>query len=432
MALLDLGLVTRCFTTLLQERIPAFPDWPGGSTLLVSAGPPDLVNGAHALSFYLYHLRKDAHTEGQDWGVTAPNPQRYKPLGLTLYYVLSPRSNTADPNNRALSDQLMMGLAVKTLRDTNFINDDSTVDTAGGPVLIMPPAMRGQGNKLRITMQPTPVTEAGFYWQAGSGAMRLAAYYEVSATLLEPDEPQVRAGRVLMAGVHVLARGRPVIESIENTIGFTIPGTATEQRINLSPASAPYGDTIRVRGGDLKGDETALLLFHRDFAEPVPVDAAWNLATDGTQLTVTVRPTAGGTAILPGIYGAFVQTTMRSTLPDGSQRDFDAISNQYRFAIAPRIVSVTAAGPILTVTVDSFEPHLLAEGDIMVFAGSDRLARAAATPPGPGEYFTPSSPPANRVRLRFRFPASAVSGSTLPIRIIVRGAESGPWWEIVP
>ena len=432
MALLDLGLVTRCFTTLLGERIPTFPDWPGSATLLVSAGPPDLVNGAHALSFYLYHVRKDAHTEAQDWEVSGPNPQRFKPMGLTLYYVLSPRSNAADPHTRALADQLMMGLALKTLRDTPFIDDTVTVDTAGGPVIVMPTAMRGLENKLRIALQPTTFEEAGNYWQAGTGAARLAAYYEVAATLLEPEEPLVRAGRVLVAGLHTFVRGRPVIESVENSIEFTIPGSGASQRILISPASVPVGDTLHVRGADLRGDTTSLLLFHRDLPGPVETDAVWNLRTDGALLTATVQPVASGTPILPGVYGVFVRTVMRSTLPDGSQRDFESLSNQVRFAIAPRIVSVTGATPVRTVTVDSFEPHALADDDIMVFAGSDRLARAASSPPGPGEYFTPSSPAADRVRLRFRFPAGAVSGSTLPLRIIVRGAESGPWWEVVP
>jgi len=432
MALLDLGLVTRCVTTLLEERLPTFPDWPGAANLVVSAGPPDLVNGAHALSFYLYHLRKDAHAEAPDWGVGGANPQRFKPMGLTLYYLLTPRSSIANPHNRALADQLMMGLALKTLRDTSFIDDSVTVDGASGPVLVMPLAMRGLQNKLRITLQPTPASEAGFYWQAGTSGMRLAAYYEVAATLLEPDEPQVRSGRVLVAGIHVTTRGRPVIEAIENSVEFTIPGSGTVQRIDIAPASVPYGGTLRIRGADLRGDSTDLLLFHRDLPGPVAVDATWNLQTDGMLLTVTPRPAAAGIPILPGVYGAFVRTVVRSNLPDGTQRDFDNVSNQVRFAIAPAILTVTGAGPVRTVTVDGFEPHLLAEGDIMVFVGADRLRRAAANPPAAGEYFTPAAPAADRTRLRFRFPATAASGSTLPLRIIVRGAESGPWWEVVP
>ncbi len=432
MALLDLGLATRCFTTLLEERIPTFPDWPGSATLVVSAGPPDLVAGAHALSFYLYHARKDAHTEAQDWGVGGANPQRFKPMGLTLHYVLTPRSNIADPHSRALADQLMMGLALKTLRDDSFIDDSVTVESSGGPVLVMPVAMRGLDNKLRLSLMPTPATEAGFYWQAGTSAMRLAAYYEVAATLLEPDEPRSRSGRVLMAGIHVTPRSRPVIEAIENSIDVTVPGSGQSQRIDISPASVPYGDELRIRGADLKGDATDLLLFHRDLGEPVAVDAAWNLRSNGTLLTVDVQPAAGTTAILPGIYGAFVRTVFRSAMPNGTQRDFDFVSNQARFAIAPTIVSTSVAAGIVTATVAGFEPHQLAEGDIMVFAGSERLVRAAAAPPGPGEYFTPAAPAADRVRFRFRFPTTATPGALLPLRLIVRGAESGPRWEVVP
>jgi hypothetical protein len=74
MALLDLGLITRCYTTLLGERIPLYPDWPAATPLTVSAGPPDLVNGPNALSFYLYHVREDAHSKAQDWPPGDPVP----------------------------------------------------------------------------------------------------------------------------------------------------------------------------------------------------------------------------------------------------------------------------------------------------------------------------------------------------------------------
>jgi hypothetical protein len=34
--------------------------------------------------------------------------------------------------------------------------------------------------------------------------------------------------------------------------------------------------------------------------------------------------------------------------------------------------------------------------------------------------------------ISFRFPAGLAAGSVLPLRLVVRGAESGPWWETVP
>jgi Pvc16 N-terminal domain len=431
MALLDLGLVTRCFTTLLSERVPAFPDWPTGQALLVSAGAPELVNANHALSFYLYHVREDAHLKAQDWETSGLNPQRFKPMGLSLYFVMTPRSSITDANNRALADQLVMGRALKTLHETSVIDDTTMVDGLGGPVQVMPISLRGLNNRFRITLQPTASNEAANYWQAGTGALRLAAYYEVTSILLEPDQLMTRAGRVLVAGVHVMTRGRPAIQSIENRIEVVLPGSGETQRIDLSPASVIYGNNITVKGSDLKGDVTDFILAHRDFAEPLAVDASWGLASDGNTLTLTARAAIGAIPVLPGIYGAFVRTVMRKTLPDGSQRDFDAWSNQMRFAIAPAIVSVAGLGPVKSITVDSFEPHSFADGDIMVFAGQSRLARASASPPGPGEYFAPNSPAAARKTIRFRYPAGTPVGATLPLRIIVRGAESPPRWEVV-
>lgn len=433
MALLDLGLVTRSFTTLLRERLPLYPDWPGATPITVSAGAPDVVTGDHALSFYLYHVREDAHTKAADWPVPGdPVPQRFTPMGLSLYYVLTPRSSLADVNLRALADQLMLGLALKTLRDLPTIDDTSTVDSAGGPLLLMPATLRGRGNRFRVLLQPTPANEAAQYWQAGSQPLRLAAYYEVAATLLEPDEPRTRSGRVLMFGVHSFVRGQPEIASTNNRIGFAVPGELDVRNIDLSPAEVAFGQTLEVRGANLKGDRTALLIGHRDFAEPVPVDAAWNVTSDGGTLTATVQPFAGARALLPGIYGATVRTTARRTMPDGAQRDFDADSNQATFVIAPHISAVAEAGGVLTVTVDGFEPHVLAAADLLVFAGPTRLTRVNADPPGPGQFFAPAAPATAVNTLRLRFPAGLVPGSVLPLRLIVRGAESQPHWESVP
>ena len=431
MALLDLSLVTRCFTTLLGERLPMYSEWPAATTLLASAGAPDLVQGPFALSFYLYHVREDAHTKSQDWGVDDRVPQRFKPMGVTLYYVLAPRSNLADPNQRALADQLVLGLALKTMRDLPVIDDTSTVDTLGGPVTLMPVALRGRGNRFRALLQPTPVSDAVQYWQAGTNPLRTAAYYEVAATLLEADEPRTRSGRVLMVGLNVGVRGKPRIDSTASTIVFTPPGALDPHRIDSSPAEVPFGGTLEILGSHLKGDSTAVLLDHRDFAAPIAVDAGWNVVGEPGRLTVTVQPAIGAQAVLPGIYGVIVQTTARQRLPDGTQRDFDAASNESAFAIAPAIVSVAVAGNVLTIKVDSFEPHLLSAADLLVFAGTTRLARVTTAVPAPGEFVTPSTV-ALKNTIRFVFPAGTVPGSVLPLRLIVRSAESGPWWESVP
>ncbi len=432
MALFDLSLVTRCYTTLLGKRIPTFKDWPTTANLIVSAGPPDSVSGQHALSFFLYHVQEDAHTRNQDWGVSDVNPRRFKPMGLTLHYVMTPRSNLADLNERALADQRLMGMALKTMRDQPTIEDNTMVASTSGPVVVMPARMRLFGNRLRATLQPIQFSEASNYWQAGTNPVRLAAYYEVAATLLEPEEPSSRAGRVLMVGVQSFLSSGPRIERVFSSASFILPGETQPREVEADPAQTAFGDTLSIAGVNLMGDSTALLIDHADFPKPIEVDAGWSMTTNGNLMTATVKSVAAGTALVPGIYGAIVRTTARKTLPDGSQRDFDAISNEEPFAIAPKILSVSAGAPVHIVTVDSFQPRLLADRELTMFAGNQRLKRVTADPPAAGEYFTPSSPAADRVTIRFAYPTSFVSGSFVPIRLFVRGAESMPHWELVP
>jgi hypothetical protein len=426
MALLSLNLVTKTFITLLKERLPRYADWPGGATLNASPAPPDAVSGNHALSFYLYHLREDAHTKAQDWGVDDAVPLRYKPMGLTLNYVLCPRSSASLVEERAYIDQLLMGLSLKTLRDYPVIDDTTTVETAGPPKLLMPPGLRDHGNRLRIQLLPTPPEEATHYWQSGSQPLRLAAYYEVSAALLEPEEPHSRRTRVLSVGVHTLLRGRPWIESTRNTVTFKLPGETLLRETLASPAEAAYGASFEVSGSDLKGDKTALLINHRDFSEPVEADATWNLRTDGSVLHATVRAKAGTQDLLPGIYGAIVRTTARSRLPDGSQRDFDAESNESAFSIAPAFAFLGFVAGLGSIKVTGFDPTLFKGNDLMLFAGVDRLLRATGAP-AIGE-FRPVGPD----KLEFRLPAGTPAGTEVPLRLIVRYAESAPQWVQAP
>ncbi|SMC19732.1 Protein of unknown function [Andreprevotia lacus DSM 23236] len=429
MALLDLSLITKTVVNLLEQRLPLFADWPASATLEVSPAPPDAVSGDYALSFYLYHLREDAYTKGQDWETNDGTPQRYKPMGLTLNYVLCPRSNMAQPAKRAYADQLVMGLAVKTLHDYPVIDDNTMIDLGlGGMVQALPLALRGQGNRLRISLRPVAVEESSQYWQSGTQAMRMAAYFEISAALLEPEVLQTRAGRVLGLGVHAQTRGRPVIDTTRNTVQFNIPGDPSLHEVDIAPAEVAYGQPFSVLGSELGNSQSQLLIGHADFAAPVVADAAWGLAGNGTVLTATAQPTASAQALLPGIYSVQVRTVDRVTLPDGSQRDFDSISNPAPLAIAPRISAISFGGGGLgTLMLDGFDPSALGSSDLQCYAGASKLTRVAAAPAA-GQFWPRSGPN----RIEFKLPAGITTGSLVPLRVIVRGAESGPNWGVAP
>lgn len=426
MALLNLSLITRTILSLLDARLPRYQEWPSGATLIASPAPPDLVTGDHALSFYLYHIREDPHTKSQDWQVDDAVPLRYRPMGITLNYVLCPRSSATGIDDRTYNDQLLMGLALKTLHDYPVIDDSTTVETAGSPRLVMPPALRGRGNRLRILLRPTPVEEASTYWQAGTQAARLAAYYEVNAALIEPDEPRVRRNRVLSVGVHTFLRGLPVIDRTSNRVSFTLPEESAPRELEFSPAEVPYGGSFEIAGSELRGDFTRLLINHRDFADPVEADASWNLTSNGSLLTATARPQAGSQAILPGIYGVIVRTTVRRTLPDASRRDFDSDSNEFPLAIVPRILDVQFSTGIGIIRVDGFDPSAIGGAELMLYIGSDRMERGTASP-DPGQFI--ASPPD---RISFRLPPGVLPGSWVPLRLIVRSSESAPLWVLAP
>ena len=429
MALLNLSLVTDAMIRLLRFQLPEYGVLPSTATLTISPAPPDLVKGDFALSYYLYHVREEAHTKGQDWGTNDNVPQRFKPMGVALYYVLCARSTISDIDDRTYADQQMMGLAIKTLHDFPILNDSSIVQTSGGPQTIFPGDLTGFDNRLHLHLHPIPYNEAAQYWQAGSQPLRLAAYYEVNATLLEPEELRTRATRVLTVGVHSFVRGTPRIDSSRNLVMFVAPGDPTPRPITFSPAEVTYGDRFELRGADLKGDSTALVLNTRKFADAVEVDpVAWDVKTDSTTLSAQVQTTAGAEPVFPGLYTITVKTVNRKRLPDGRERDFDWFSNAAAISIVPRITAVTVSGAgIFRLTIPDFDLTLLdADKEIQFFVGPTKLTSAAGVP-APGRFQVQDA-----THVRFRCPAGSVSGERLPVRLIVLGAENAPLWVEVP
>jgi hypothetical protein len=427
-ALLDLSLVSEALVRLLRLQLPQYGILPGTATLNVSPAPPDLVKGDYALSLYLYHVREEAHTKGQNWGTNDGVPLRFRPMGLALYYLLCPRSTTADVDARTVADQQLMGLALKALHDNPTLTDSSSVTTGGGPQLVFPAGLRGFDNRLHLHLQPVPPSEAPQFWQAGSQPLRLSAYYEVTAVLLEPEELTSRPTRVLTVGALAFARGTPRVDSSANVVSFAVPTDPLPRSVTFSPAEVTYGDRFTLRGADLKGNHTGLVLNTRRFSTAVEVDpAAWKLQTDGTSLSVEIQTMAGAVPVLPGLYTVTVRTVQRKRLPDGSARDFDWFSNAAAISIVPRITAVVVAAGAFTLTVPDFDLTVLnPDAEVQLYVGAAKLASTAGAPAA-GEFRIQ-----NTHHLRFRCPAGSATGDWLPVRLMVLGAENAPLWIQVP
>ncbi len=424
MPTLDVSRVTRTYINLLENYIQSSTAWPPGQNISVVPQPPDTLEGNNTLGFYLYHITEDSHGKNTYRPGLEAVPVRFTPMPLNLFYLLSAHSDLGDDTG-TYREQLIMGLAMKALHDFPVIDDETVLNGS----LVLDPNLRGDQNRLRIVLEPTPNAQAVNYWTAGSSPLRLALYYQVSVVMLEPEEVQRSAGRVLSYGVFTFTAETPRIDSTENLILFTIPGENDPRAVELRPAQVTYDAEFTVRGSSLGGVEGALLLRRADWEEAVEVDPAWDMEPGATQLRATVRTTASGMDIVPGIYAAAVRVTRYRTMVDGTSRAFEYVSNESPFAIVPRIDSMTApdGDGIFTVTGTLFEHPDFPPEAVVVHIAENRLAGGAAGSLDPGQYAV-----VDATRIEVRLPAGLLSGQVLLFRLIVNGAESAPRWVIVP
>nr|MBC8487242.1 DUF4255 domain-containing protein [Bacteroidota bacterium] len=322
MALLDLSLVSDTLKRFIDFYFHASNEWTASDRPAVSVKPPDLLE-ANSLGIYLYHISEDNyHKNLPSMGSDIPQV-RFVPMGLNLYYQLTAKCTISETEDTGtLKEQKMIGLAVKALHDYPTIDDSSVIiDNTGTEQRIFPSDLQGTDNRFRIVLQPIAYNEAVSYWTAGNSPQRLAAYYQVSVVILEPEEIQSRSGRVLTYGVQTFVEGAPRIDSCKNTLSFTIPGEAETNEVELRPAQAPPSPTplpdplpidhkISFMGTGFKAGSTTLLLINERWDDPEEVDSSWwQIAITKDSLNVVIRETlsAGGTVILPGIYAALAK-----------------------------------------------------------------------------------------------------------------------------
>jgi Pvc16 N-terminal domain len=429
--LLDLSLVTQTLVNLIGEHVRASPAWNTTVTLTVSPQPRDKLTVDNTIGVYLYHLTEDAHFKNVASVSADTAPIRYTPMGLNLYYQLSAHS-TAQDDAATYKEQLLMGLAIKALRDYPTIDESTQI----GGQLILPGALRGEDNRFRLSLLPVTHNEALNFSTSSAQPLRLALYYQVSVALLEPEKPTLRAGRVLKYGVFTFTRGAPRLDGSRATVTFTTPdGTAAS--VETQPAEVcvrssglTTGGEVVFFGSDLAGDETTLLIKNKRFTEPIEVPMDWGVIATDTQVFAVVQPAAGPAKILPGIYSAIAKVTTHQMGPDNQMRTFIKTSNEMPFIVTPRIDAL--AGPtsgIVTVTGAVFKDDV-ALGEkptiesIEVFVGPHSLGVGSA--PGKFEVLDENT-------IRFRFPIPGInSNETVPFRVIINGAESAPNWVTAP
>lgn len=436
MPLIDLSLVTTTLLNLLRARVDMlwaslFPPVPPVPVITYSGASSAVLNADYALSLFLYHASEDAHFKNAPPRYQDKPPVRFTPMGVQLQYQLVAHVQLADMQTAALHAQRMFGLALKTLHDYPSI--DRTTTVAGVPVF--PIDLQGTDNVFRVTLRNVNTTDATNFWTAGNQPVRLAAYYEVSTALLEPDRPEILGGRVLRYGVQIFVNGAPRLDTSRSTVVFRLPGEMNDRTVDVQPAEAADGETLRFEGTDLSGDATTLMIRKAgwDAAEEVGID--WSVTAGTAAVVARVRNRAGAREIVPGVYSAAARVTRNRLMPDGRTRAFPQTSNEIPFTVAPRITTpaynaVAVASPMQIVTVlgGPFQHADILPENVRVIIGPEPvpIEPSAALTAGHFEI-------ANAGELRIQFPiAGLTSGQILPLRVIVNGAENAPRWVQVP
>jgi hypothetical protein len=170
-----------------------------------------------------------------------------------------------------------------------------------------------------------------------------------------------------------------------------------------------------------------------NWTQPAETDAAWLITrVSENQVDMTVQSTAilQGTAtvvdIIPGLYSARISLTEQRTLPNGTVKSFNHLSNQFPFSVMPGITGIVAgAAGIFTITGHLFQHADIKIDDIQVYIGETSLTNTNAVPLA-GEFRITGN-----TTLVLHVP-TGIQGSDIPLRIMVKGIESEPKWINIP
>ena len=408
--------ITETIIAVIQKAVHDTGNWSPDPNVF----PELLKEKKSGIGFYLFHVQESSHLKNfPPPGMDNP-PVKYTPMALNLYYQLSANSAIGDDNEKdAYDEQNLMSVAMKALHDHAVITTTST----------------GKKIKINITLQTLSPSESVQYWAASESSVRLSAYYEVSVVFLEPEISKSYAGRVLSYGSFVFITGVPQITSSESTIAYTLPGTLTPRQVKIQPAQAPIGSVISFFGNGFNGGTLQLLIISPLWGEPAKADAWLPTLISENQFNVTVQPTAvlknalTLVDIIPGLYAAQISVTQQRTLPNGTVKTFNHVSNQFPFSIMPRIILINPlVGTAFTVTCDVFQHAGIDEDDIQVYVGETKLDLFSdLVLPLPAATFRITG--ANTIDLLV--PAGLTAGPVV-LRILIRGIESEPKWITIP
>lgn len=456
--------VTNTLTRLLDFNVRALILRQGVTpTVNVTAMPPERVGAAtDTLNLYLYHAMEDTHYKNLTPPGSGGPPVSRQPLALSLFYILTAHHEINEVYD-AQNQQNLFSLAIKTMHDHSYIDDELAISPDGGaPQTVMPNDLRGRDNHFEISPRPLTPEEAMNFWSAEqTSTTRLSAYYEVRTVFIDPEEPTGSFGRVYDLGLFVSPISAPVLTKVSALTAFTPPAASglpsqlletTPARAVLHPGSSPEVNRVNIAGSALTGDgqpgATQIVLRTppwRELATPVrdtvidtSLNPGWNVEITATaaqfDLQGSLQAMVGGVAtvleLTPGIYSVSVRTTRRQQTEGGTLRETTSESNQIAFSVGAHITQVTAGGPgrqvvqvtnAFDMTTPELAVQLAIDGEIY-----DEAIAFTNTPDDAGLFVRQAG------QIEFHPLFNPATAGTHPLRLIINGAESQPFWFTTP
>lgn len=452
MAILDLASVTRSLKKLLEKNIN-LTYFGGDEDVTVTPKAPDKVGAEmNTLSVFLYHVSEDPYYKNVEGPGKGGRNIARTPMALCLYYILTPHHEVAESEDNELTLQTLMGYALKTLHDYPIITEDTQI--GGDPVL--QGDMAENHNSMQIILRPVTPEEALAFWGSeDQQTARLAAYYEVRVIMLEPDEPETVAAPVLSLGTYLYQLGTPHLEATQSDLPFVLPSSAggTTQLVALTPARAsadvgenPPHNRIVLTGHNLaSGKSRQLWLRSAAFTEvvdgPLPLDLAitnntingWALSVGDDRLVLDLHHTLyyldedeveQNIALLPGIYTALLRVRVSERMVGDALVPITNDSNEIPLVVIPRIDSYTVDGGANKIDVTIVETFDLTTLGLELRLYVDGQAYVKDTGTGTAGEFEVI----DGTTLRFNALFDVEADGEHPIRLVVNGAESAPYW----
>ena len=427
----DLAQVTHLLIHQLSEAVKASPRYKQNHFQFEVSGLMPAVSrndGHNVLSLYLLHVGRDPHWRNTPVSGQRAQPNTIQPLSLSLSYLLTSFSE----KNWAM-EQYLMSVALEYFH-ANPIYISSTAE-------------------FTVTVEADSIEEMSRLWQAITVPIRLSAMFRVAVVFLTPELPlpdQMRTPvEVQLSIAPDLNAPDPVPEpdprlfEVAMQVAYRVSPNATDPtQITpvLSQPGAAAGESLRLRGSGLDGADAAAVYL----SEAGVVGSEWPITTWrvlGTSASGTAGDADELVLAFPSAYGALpaIHTVLTATPPPGNY--FITVgsttpafrSNPLPIAIAPQVIGIGAAQPVLTTTsippfIFSFSASGLIAGEVSILIDNTALTIAATLAPGVATVDIATG------AIQFELPATGfTSGTYVAVRVIVNSIEAPPgWWVKVP